>query len=112
MPDCVFCNVIAHKIPSKMVHEDEDVVVFHDILPKAPVHLLVVPKKHIETLNQVSGEYWDLVKKMHQVAQIVAGETGVSETGYQLKFNVGKQGGQVISHIHLHLLGGKQLEAV
>ncbi len=112
MEDCVFCNVLSHKIPSKMVYEDEQLAVFHDILPKAPVHLLVVPKKHIPTLNDVSGDDWDLVKIMHQAAQKVAKENGVAETGYQLKFNVGKQGGQVISHIHLHLLGGKQLDAV
>jgi histidine triad (HIT) family protein len=95
-----------------MEYEGEDVVVFQDILPKAPVHLLVVPKKHIPSLVEVEAEDWELIKKMHQVAKEIAVKQGIASTGYQLKFNVGKQGGQVIDHIHLHLLGGKQLEAI
>lgn len=111
MEDCTFCNIVNHNLPSTVVHDDEDVLVFKDILPKAPVHLLVIPKKHIASLNDVEGADWELVGKMHQVAREVAKQQGVAERGYQLKFNVGKEGGQVVGHLHLHLLAGKQMEA-
>lgn len=107
--DCVFCNIANHTVSSTVVHEDDDVIIFKDILPQAPVHLQIIPKKHIPSVTDLTEDDAALIGKMVMAGKKVAEEQGVAETGYKLTFNVGKNGGQIIPHIHLHLMGGKQL---
>lgn len=107
--DCIFCKIIEGSIPSKKVYEDEHVLAFYDIQPAAPVHVLFIPKKHIPSLNDVSGDDFALIGEIHKAAQIVAKELGVAEAGYRLVNNCGKDGGQVVFHLHYHLLGGEKI---
>ncbi len=110
MDDCVFCNIINRTIESQILFENERLIVIKDILPKAPVHLLIVPKKHILSITHTEAVDEPLVGEMVVVAKNMAIKYGVGETGYKLIFNVGRDGGQVIPHLHLHLLGGKLME--
>jgi histidine triad (HIT) family protein len=107
--DCVFCNIVSGKIPAVKLYEDDDVIAFPDANPKAPVHILIIPKKHIQSLNQISENELFLLGKMIHGAQKVARDQGIFDSGYRLLINTGKEGGQVIQHLHLHLLGGRQL---
>ncbi len=107
--DCVFCNIVEHKIPAKTYYEDTEVVVVQDILPKAPVHVLVISKEHIPSISDTKPEHGPLLGKMILTGKQVATDLGVGESGYRLSFNVGREGGQIVPHIHLHVLGGKQL---
>lgn len=109
MNECVFCNIVSKTLQSEILFENERVVVIRDILPKAPVHLLVIPKKHILSVSHMESADETLVGEMIYVAKEMGEKFGVSETGYKLMFNVGRDGGQVIPHLHLHLLGGKNL---
>ena len=109
MADCLFCRIVKKEIPSKIFFEDEDLVVFHDINPKAPVHLLIVPKKHLATVNDLEEEDRTLAGKMILAAQKAAKKAKIAQKGYRLVFNCGQDGGQEIGHLHLHLLGGKRL---
>lgn len=109
MDDCVFCNIINKTIDSKILFENERLIVIKDILPKAPVHLLVIPKKHILSVSHLEPGDEPVVGEMVVVAKLMGEKFGVSETGYKLIFNVGRDGGQVIPHLHLHLMGGKKL---
>lgn len=109
MEDCVFCNIIDKTIEAEFLFENEDLIVIKDILPKAPVHLLIIPRKHILSINHVEQEDEKLAGEMIFVAKEMAKKFGVYETGYKLVFNVGRDGGQVIAHLHMHLLGGKKL---
>lgn len=107
MSDCIFCKIIAGEIPSTKIFENDELVAFKDINPAAKTHLLIVPKKHIDsviTLDETKGD-GDLVGRMVLAARDIAKEKNL--TGYQLKFHVGKEGGQVIFHIHLHLLSNQ-----
>ena len=108
MNDCVFCNIINRTIEAKILLETEDLIVIDDILPKAPVHMLVIPKKHILSINHLDNQDAALAGKMIEAAQQMAKRSGIADKGYRLVFNVGKDGGQVIPHLHLHLLGGKK----
>ncbi|OXM86114.1 histidine triad nucleotide-binding protein [Paenibacillus rigui] len=107
--DCIFCKIVEGSIPSKKVYENEHVVAFHDIQPAAPVHILIIPKKHIATMNDVEPGDWGLLGEVHQAAQEIARQVGVAESGYRLINNCGKDGGQVVFHIHYHLLAGEKL---
>jgi len=107
---CLFCQIIKKEIPAKIVDEDENLISFADINPKAPVHLLIVPKKHIESLNQIKEDDLKLLGKLILKAKELAEKFKIAGSGYKLIFNCGKDGGQVIPHLHLHLLGGKKLE--
>jgi len=107
--DCIFCKVVNKEIPSFMLYEDDEIVVIKDIEPKAPVHLLIIPKKHIPSLNQLEPEDKELIGKLVLVGKEMAKNQGVNESGYRLTFNVGKDSGQTINHLHLHLLGGRKL---
>ena len=111
MDDCVFCNIVNKTIESKskFLYENEKLVVIKDILPKAPVHLLVIPKKHITGIADLQPDDRELVGEMIFIAKQMAEAQQVNQTGYKLIFNVGRDGGQVVPHLHLHLLGGKQL---
>jgi histidine triad (HIT) family protein len=108
--DCIFCKIIAGSIPSKKIYEDKYILAFHDIQPLAAVHALIIPKKHIATMNDVENVDWALIGDIHRVAQLIARDLGVAESGYRLVNNCGKEGGQIVYHIHYHLLGGEQLE--
>jgi len=107
--DCVFCQIVAGKIPSEILYQDEEVVAFRDINPAAPTHLLVVPKKHIPSLTHLSQADLPLVGHMVNVANQLAREEEISETGYRLVVNCGKDAGQEVPHLHMHLLGGRKL---
>ena len=108
--DCVFCNIAAGKIPSDLVYRDDEVVAFPDIHPQAPTHIILIPKKHIQSLNQVGDDDSMLLLHMIKAAKQIAREKGIYDSGYRLLINTGKEGGQVIQHLHLHLLGGRQLK--
>jgi len=107
--ECIFCKIINKELPSKIVYQDEKVLAFEDIKPKAPVHLLIIPKKHIPSIDQLREDDKELIGELSLVARRLAKEYRVSGTGYRLIFNVGKDAGQTIDHLHLHLLGGKKL---
>jgi histidine triad (HIT) family protein len=110
MSDCLFCKIAVGGIPAKVVHEDDRTIAFRDINPQAPTHILVVPKKHIPTLNDVrEPEDAALVGYLHQVAAELAKREGLTD-GYRTLFNTGRGAGQTVFHIHLHLLGGRQME--
>ena len=104
--DCLFCKIVNRESSSEFLYEDDDYVVFKDINPAAPVHLLVVPKKHIRSINDLQKGDESIVAGLFMIAKDMAKEQGVNESGYKLLFNVEKGGGQVIFHIHLHLIGG------
>jgi len=110
MNDCLFCKIINREIPSDIVYEDDDMVVFTDIKPTTPVHLLVVPRRHIETLADMTDEDTMLAGKLIQTANHVAREKGIAEAGYRLVINSGLEAGQEIPHLHLHVMGGRKLD--
>jgi histidine triad (HIT) family protein len=107
--DCIFCAIAKGETDTRLLYEDNSVVVFADLYPKAPVHLLIVPKHHYAHLNDVPHQSHLLLGQMMSVAKAMAEEHGVAESGYRLVMNCGEHGGQEIGHIHLHLLGGEQL---
>ena len=107
--DCIFCNIVAGKIPADIVYQDDEVLAFRDIHPQAPVHLLVIPKKHYTALTDLAEEDKMLMGHMVTVANQLAGQEGVADSGYRLVVNCGRQGGQLVPHLHLHILGGRQL---
>ena len=106
---CLFCSIAAKSIPATIVFEDEEIVAFHDINPQAPTHVLIIPKKHISTIDDAESIDGLLLGRMILVAQKIARDQGFSQEGYRLVFNVNPGGGQVVYHIHLHLLGGRQM---
>ena len=108
--DCIFCKIIAGEIPAKKLWEDDDLLAFADIDPKAPVHVLIIPKKHIASLNDVKAEDRDLMGRITEALARLAKDQGVAEAGYRMVINCGPQGGQSVDHIHAHLLGGRQLQ--
>ncbi|PAB58935.1 histidine triad nucleotide-binding protein [Anaeromicrobium sediminis] len=110
MSDCIFCKIVSKEIPANLVYEDDHVIAFHDISPTAPVHVLVVPKEHIESLNHITHEKKELLGHIHLCIKEIAEKLDISESGYRVVNNCGKQGGQTVGHIHFHLLGGRQLE--
>ncbi|QHT60287.1 histidine triad nucleotide-binding protein [Paenibacillus lycopersici] len=110
--DCIFCKIVEGSIPSKKVFENERIVAFHDIQPAAPVHMLIIPKKHIPTMNDVTAEDDALIAELFAVARQIASELGIAESGYRLVNNVNGDGGQVVYHLHIHLLGGAKLNGL
>jgi histidine triad (HIT) family protein len=109
MADCLFCKVIARDIPAQIVHEDEELVAFRDINPQAPLHALIVPRRHIATLNDLQPADDGLVGSMFRRAAALAKESGYAERGYRTVFNCNREAGQSVFHIHLHVLGGRAL---
>ena len=107
--NCLFCKIANKEVPAEIVYEDEKVIVLKDIHPKAPLHLLIVPKKHIPSINHLELRDKELIGGLFLVAQKIARAEGVNKTGYRLIFNMGKDAGQTVDHLHLHLLGGKKL---
>lgn len=104
--DCLFCNMVSKKIPLTPLYEDDDVLAFKDIEPKAPLHLLIIPKKHISTLNDITDADDALLGKLQRVAAHLAAEQGYDSTGFRTLMNCNKDAGQTVFHIHLHLLAG------
>lgn len=105
----IFGKIVRKEIPAKIIYEDEDVLAFEDIQPQAPVHILVIPKKEIPTLNDLKSDDAELMGKLFLVAQKIAKEQGFAEQGYRTVFNCNEDGGQTVNHIHLHLLAGRSL---
>ena len=105
--DCLFCKIIRKEIPATVVHEDEVCVAFEDINPQAPVHILLIPRKHIDGLNHAAEEDAAMLGRLHLTAAKIAAEKGIAEGGYRTVFNTGEGAGQTVFHIHLHLLGGR-----
>ncbi len=106
MENCIFCKIINKEVPSEIVFENENTVVFKDVKPKAPVHFLVVPKKHTVSVNEVEEADKEILGELFLIAKKVAKENGINDSGYKLSINVGEGGGQEVPHLHLHLLGG------
>lgn len=106
---CIFCGIVAGEVPADVVRSDESALVFRDIDPQAPVHLLVIPRRHITSLNAADPADLELLGKLVLLAREVAEEMGIAETGYRLVLNVGKDGAQSVDHIHFHVLGGRAL---
>ncbi|MCD6204791.1 MAG: histidine triad nucleotide-binding protein [Candidatus Marinimicrobia bacterium] len=107
--DCIFCKIAAGEFGTKFLFEDEDLLAFRDINPQAPVHVLIIPRKHIARINQLQDNHRELAGKMILLANRLAVEEGISDEGYRLVFNCGPDGGQEVEHIHLHLIGGRQM---
>lgn len=107
--DCLFCKIVAGDIPCESLYEDDDILAFRDIDPKAPEHILIIPKKHIATVNDVKPVDTLVLGNMMQTAKKIAEKLGVSEQGYRLVMNCNEMGGQAVYHIHLHLLAGRQM---
>ena len=110
--DCLFCKIASHEIPADITFEDDQVVAFKDTNAQAPVHMLIIPRKHINTINDMGDEDHSLIGYMVSTAQKLAEENDISAPGYRLIMNCNQQGGQTVFHIHLHLLGGRQLMAL
>lgn len=108
MQECLFCKIIKGEIPSEKVYEDEEILAFKDISPKAPVHILVIPKKHIDSAKEIKKEDEGLIGRMILVINQIAKEFGLNN-GYRIVNNCGEDGGQEVMHLHFHLLGGKKL---
>ena len=103
--DCIFCSIANKKNPADIIYEDENFVVFKDIRPTAPVHFLLVPKEHIASINDLKNKHRELIGDLFLLAKKIAEESGISD-GYKLAFNTGRKGGQLVDHLHLHLMGG------
>ena len=107
--DCIFCQIVAGKLPSEILYQDEEVIAFHDIRPLAPTHVLIIPKKHIPSLAELTDAEMSLIGHMAKVANQLAKQAGIVESGYRLVVSSGEQGGQIVPHLHMHLLGGRRL---
>ncbi|MFB3059191.1 MAG: histidine triad nucleotide-binding protein [Gammaproteobacteria bacterium] len=112
MSETIFSKIIRHEIPADVVYEDDEIMAFRDINPQAPVHVLIIPKIEIATLNDVQPAHAELIGKMVLTAQKIADQEGIAEDGYRLVMNCNRHGCQVVFHIHMHLLGGKQLRGL
>jgi histidine triad (HIT) family protein len=107
--DCIFCKIAHGEIPTQLLYQDEEVLAFRDINPQAPVHILIIPVKHVEKVSNVSQKELPLFNKMIAVANQLAKAENIDQKGYRLVFNCGRDAGQEVLHIHLHLLGGRKL---
>ena len=109
MDECLFCKMVAGDIPTEVIYQDEDVFAFRDINPQAPVHVLIIPKCHISTLNDLTPDDASLIGKLSLAAAKIAEKEGVAESGYRTLINTNREGGQVVFHIHMHLMGGRRM---
>ncbi|MFT7686922.1 MAG: histidine triad (HIT) family protein [Candidatus Azotimanducaceae bacterium] len=107
--DCLFCKIINKSIPADVVFEDDLVLAFKDISPQAPCHILIIPKIHISTINDIDKDHQSLIGHMVLTAKKIAADNGLSDSGYRLIMNCNQDGGQTVFHIHLHILGGRQM---
>jgi len=106
--DCIFCKIVNGEIPSNKVYEDDKVLAFRDIEPQAPVHIIVIPKEHIVSANDICEANSDIIAHIFEVIAKIAKDEGIAESGYRVVNNCGADGGQTVSHIHFHLTGGRQ----
>jgi len=109
MEDCIFCRIIKREIPGEIVYEDEEIIAFKDIHPVTPIHILVVPKKHIEKVTDITTEDEILIGKIYTVINKIAKDSKIDESGFRVIVNCGEDGGQIVKHLHFHLLGGQKL---
>ncbi len=110
MTDCLFCKIAKGEIPANIIYQDDNMVAFDDIHPQAPIHKIIIPRKHIATLNDVSNqEDWNLVTRMMQTGTMLAKQLNIADDGYRVLMNCNAGGGQTVFHIHLHLVGGRQM---
>ena len=109
MADCLFCKIASGEIDANVIHETDDVIAFRDINPQAPTHVLIIPKRHIATINDVSADDAETVGKLYVAARDIAAAEGIAEPGYRAVMNCNAAAGQTVFHIHLHLLGGRDL---
>ena len=109
---CVFCKIIAGQIPGDILYKDDRVIAIRDINPQAPTHLLIMPREHIPSLAHVRSEQKELIGHLIRVAHELAGREGLAERGYRVTVNYGRDGGQLVPHLHFHLLGGRELSGV
>ncbi len=107
--DCIFCQIVAGKVPTEILYQDEEAIAFRDIHPVASTHLLIIPKRHIPSLVHLSEGDLPLMGHMVDIANQLARTEGIAESGYRLVVNCGKQGGQLVPHLHMHLIGGRRL---
>lgn len=107
--ECVFCRIVAGEIPASIVFQDNELIAFRDIHPQAPVHILVIPKAHITSLNDLKPEHERLIGRLILLAIELARKENISGNGYRLAISCGREGGQVVPHLHLHLIGGRKL---
>lgn len=107
--NCIFCQIAKKELPAAVIYEDDKFIAFKDINPIAPIHYLIIPKKHIISINHLEPEDKELIGELFLVAKKIAKNEGLADKGYRLIFNVGKDSGQAVDHLHLHLLGGKKL---
>ena len=110
--ECIFCQIVAGKAPSEIIYQDEEIVAFRDINPQSPVHLLIIPKKHIPSLAHLSETELHMMGHIVNTANQLAKRDGIAESGYRLAINCGDEGGQLVPHLHMHLLGGRRLSGV
>ena len=108
-PSCIFCKIVSGEIPAEVIHTEDQVVAFRDIDPQAPTHILVIPKEHIASVNDLTPEHGDMLTRLFLVARDLADRDAVAGSGYRLVMNTGSDGGQAVFHIHLHLLGGRPM---
>ncbi len=107
--DCLFCKILAGDIPAEIVYESETAIAFRDINPKAPTHVLIIPRRHIPTINEISADDHEIVGSLYSAAREIAATEGFSDAGYRAVMNCNEAAGQTVFHIHLHLLGGRAL---
>ncbi len=107
--DCLFCRIAAGEIPATKVHDDDAVIAIRDIAPRAPTHVLVLPREHIASASELGDDHAALLARIFAVAASVARDEGIADTGYRLVINAGPDGGQTVDHLHVHLLGGRQM---
>ncbi|MFC1567056.1 histidine triad nucleotide-binding protein [bacterium] len=107
--DCIFCKIVNKEIPAQLLYEDDNIIAFNDIDPKAPIHILIIPKKHIQKVSEVNIDDKDLLSSMIFIANKLAKEKSIDESGFRLVLNCGSDGGQAVDHVHLHLFGGRPM---
>ena len=110
MQSCVFCKIVAGEIPCKKVYEDDTLFAFEDVNPAAPTHILIIPKKHMETLHEIQDTDKELIGSIFVAANEIARKQGIAQEGFRIVANCGENGGQTVFHIHFHLLGGRRME--
>ncbi len=112
MSDCIFCKIVSGEIPASLVYEDDEILAFEDIHPQAPVHILLIPRRHLASLDEADGSHGPLFGRILLVAAELAREKGVAEKGYRVLTNCNAEGGQEVFHIHFHLLGGRSMRGL
>jgi len=110
--ECIFCQIVAGKVPSEILYRDEEVIAFRDINPQAPTHVVIIPREHIPSLAHLSEAQSPLIGRMVNIANQLATKEGIAEGGYRLVINCGEGGGQLVPHLHMHLLGGRKLSDI